>query len=228
MRSSGPVRTPIAVALAVTGVALVATGLAVPPARNATPLVAPPAPTTATRTLPTPEPTAPAAETEHTDVRDLVRGPVLAESDPVAVSIPRIGVQSALVNLGLDADGAMEVPGDPARAGWFSRGPAPGALGPAVIAGHVSWNGTPGVFYRLGKLRRGDRVVVSREDGTSAVFVVEKLSRYDKTRFPVRTVYGAIDHAGLRLITCGGRYDASRHRYPDNVVVFARLDSVRT
>ena len=39
--------------------------------------------------------------------------------------------------------------------------------------------------------------------------------------------YGAIDHAGLRLITCGGTYDAARHRYLDNVVVFARLEAVR-
>jgi sortase (surface protein transpeptidase) len=144
------------------------------------------------------------------------------------VSIPRIGVRSTLVGLGLEADGAMEVPGDPARAGWFTRGPAPGALGPAVIAGHVTWNGTPGVFYRLGKLRRGDRIVVTREDGTAAVFVVDKVARYAKARFPVRTVFGAIDHAGLRLITCGGTYDSTRYRYPDNVVVFARLDSVRT
>jgi sortase (surface protein transpeptidase) len=122
----------------------------------------------------------------------------------------------------------MEVPSDPDRAGWFSRGAAPGALGPSVIAGHVSWNGTPGVFHRLGTLRRGDRVAVTREDGTSAVFVVDKVSRFDKTRFPVRKVFGAIDHAGLRLITCGGTYDSSRYRYPDNVVVFAHLESVRS
>ena len=232
MRSSGTVRAPIAIALAVIGVALVATGLATPPRPDdATPLTVAGASSPATptvRTAPTPRPTAVAPPTRRADVRDLVRGPVLPESDPVAVSIPRIGVRSRLVTLGLDADGAMDVPGDPARAGWFSRGPAPGALGPAVIAGHVSWNGAPGVFSRLGKLRQGDRVVVTREDGTSAVFAVEKVARYDKTRFPVRAVYGAIDHAGLRLITCGGPYDASRHRYPDNVVVFARLDSVRS
>lgn len=233
MRSSGSVRAPVAAALAVVGVALVATGLAVPPARTATPPVAPYAESAATTPVtpspsPTPRPTAPADATQRADVRDRVRGPVLPESDPVVVSIPRIGVRSTLVGLGLAADGAMEVPGDPARAGWFTRGPAPGALGPAVIAGHVSWNGTPGVFYRLGKLRRGDRIVVTREDGTAAVFVVDRVARYAKARFPVRTVYGAIDHAGLRLITCGGPYDSSRFRYPDNVVVFARLDSVRT
>jgi hypothetical protein len=96
-----------------------------------------------------------------------------------------------------------------------------------VIAGHVTWNGVPGVFYRLGTLRRGDRVAVTRDDGMTAVFAVDRVARFAKSRFPTRTVYGAIDHAGLRLITCGGTYDKSEHRYLDNVVVFARLETVR-
>ena len=45
--------------------------------------------------------------------------------------------------------------------------------------------------------------------------------------FPSEAVYGAIDHAGLRLITCGGTYEAARDKYLDNVVVFARLVAVR-
>jgi LPXTG-site transpeptidase (sortase) family protein len=161
------------------------------------------------------------------DLRDAVVGLVLSESDPVVVSIPGIDVRSALVELGLDDDGAMEVPRDPARAGWFSRGAAPGALGPAVIAGHVTWDGTPGVFYRLGKLRRGDQVMVTRKDGRTAVFRVDRTERYPKSAFPTSKVFGAIDHAGLRLVTCGGPYDKSEHRYVDNVVVFAALEGVR-
>ena len=145
----------------------------------------------------------------------------------MAVSIPRIGVRSTLVELGLDADGEMEVPQDPALAGWFSRGAAPGALGPAVIAGHVTWDGAPAVFHRLGTLRHGDHVTVTRKDGKTAVFTVSRVARFSKAQFPSQEVYGAIDHAGLRLITCGGTYDAARHRYLDNVVVFARLEAVR-
>jgi sortase (surface protein transpeptidase) len=144
----------------------------------------------------------------------------------VAVFIPRIGVGSPLVDLGLDRNGAMTLP-PPARAGWFSRGAAPGALGPAVIAGHVTWDGAPAVFYRLGTLRRGDHLTVSRKDGRTAVFTVTRVARFSKSRFPSQAVYGAIDHAGLRLITCGGTYDAARHRYLDNVVVFARLEAAR-
>jgi sortase (surface protein transpeptidase) len=166
------------------------------------------------------------ARADQTDVRDQITGLVLPESDPVAVSIPRIGVRSTLVELGLDNKGEMETP-DPAVAGWFTGGPTPGALGPAVITGHVTWNRAPAVFHRLGTLRRGDQVTVTREDGKTAVFIVSRVARFSKSGFPTRAVYGAIDHAGLRLITCGGTYDAARHEYLDNVVVFARLEAVR-
>jgi sortase (surface protein transpeptidase) len=152
---------------------------------------------------------------------------VLPESEPVAVSIPRIGVRSRVIDLGLDKDGEMEIPQRAADAGWFTRAATPGALGPAVIAGHVTWPGGPAVFRRLGTMRRGDEVLVTREDGRTAVFTVSRVSRFAKSRFPSETVYGPIDHAGLRLITCGGTYDSARNRYLDNVIVFARLTSVR-
>jgi hypothetical protein len=170
-------------------------------------------------------PGAPRERADH--VRDQVTGLVLPESDPVAVSIPSLGVRSTLVDLGRDSNGAMEVPQDPARAGWFSGGPAPGALGPAVIAGHVTWDGAPAVFHRLSSMRHGDQVTVIRKDGKTAVFTVSRVARFSKSHFPTRAVYGPINHAGLRLITCGGTYDAARRTYLDNVVVFARLEAVR-
>jgi hypothetical protein len=76
-------------------------------------------------------------------------------------------------------------------------------------------------------MRRGDQVTVTRKDGKTAVFIVSRVARFSKSRFPSRAVYGPIDHAGLRLITCGGTYDTARHSYLDNVVVFARLKAVR-
>src|SRR5918993_1828837 len=53
-----------------------------------------------------------------------------AGSPPVRLVIPAIGVATRLVRLGLEADGAMAVPADYGRAGWFAEGPAPGAGGP--------------------------------------------------------------------------------------------------
>jgi hypothetical protein len=222
------VRASIAVGLAIIGTVLVWAALA----RPSTPAGAPaPAPNdhsmpTTSPSAPQPTPERPTAGADQTDLRDQTTGLVLPESDPVAVSIPRIGVRSPLDDLGLNTDGTMKVP-PPARAGWFSGGAAPGALGPAVITGHVTWDGAPAAFYRLGTMRRGDQVTVTREDGRTAVFTVTRVARFSKSQFPSRAVYGAIDHAGLRLITCGGAYDAARNRYLDNVVVFARLTAVR-
>jgi sortase (surface protein transpeptidase) len=224
-----PLRALIAVGLAIIGAVVVWAALARPSSPE--PALAP-APNdqsmpSTSRSVPQPTPERPTARADQTDLRDRTTGLVLPESNPVAVSIPSIDVQSRLVNLGLKTDGAMEVPEDPADAGWFSRGPTPGALGPAVIAGHVTWNGVPGIFHRLGTLRRGDQVTVTRKDGKTAVFTVTRVAQFSKSRFPSRAVYGAIDHAGLRLITCGGTYDAGRHTYLDNVIVFAKLEAVR-
>jgi sortase (surface protein transpeptidase) len=221
------VKASIALGLAILGGLLVWVALARPstpnsafdsePDGHSVPSTSPGAP------KPTPERST--ARADQGGVRDKITGLVLPESDPVAVSIPRIGVESRLVPLGLESNGEMELPA-PAVAGWFTRGPTPGALGPAVITGHVTWNG-PAVFYRLGTMRRGDQVTVTRKDGKTAVFTVSRVDRFSKSRFPSKAVYGTIDHAGLRLITCGGTYDAANHRYLDNVVVFAKLKSVR-
>jgi hypothetical protein len=161
------------------------------------------------------------------DNSDRVKGPVLRQARPTHLRIPGIDVSTGLVPLGLDSTGAMETPSDPATAGWYTKAPTPGALGPAVIAGHVTWNRVPAVFFRLGDLRRGDRIEVGRRDGRTAVFEVRRVSSFAKSRFPTEAVYGPTDHAALRLITCGGEYDEQRSRYADNVVVFAALVGVR-
>jgi hypothetical protein len=224
---SGLVRVSIAVGLAIVGVVLVWAGLARPATPDSGLAGTPNGHSMPSPSAPKPTLERPTGRADQIDLRDQITGLVLPESDPVAVSIPRIGARSKLVELRLKSDGTMEVPQKGADAGWFSRGPAPGALGPAVIAGHVTWKGAPGVFSRLGTMRRGDRVSVTREDGRTAVFTVSRVARFPKSQFPSREVYGAIDHAGLRLITCAGTYDSARRRYSDNVVVFARLEAVR-
>jgi Sortase domain len=144
-------------------------------------------------------------------------------SAPLRLVIPAIGVATPLVRLGLEADGGMEVPGDFGRAGWFAEGPAPGQVGPAVIAGHVDSRTGPAVFYRLRELRPGDRIRVERADGSRLRFVVEGARSYPKDGFPTGAVFGPVPGAALRLITCAGAFDRARGGYRDNLVVFARL-----
>jgi len=149
--------------------------------------------------------------------------PPLAAAPPTRIRIPAIEVDSGLIGLGLQADGTLQVPDDGRVAGWFTGAPAPGQLGPAVVAAHVDWDHTPGVFFRLRDLDDGDEVLVDRADGTTARFEVLEVEQYPKDAFPTERVYGDIDHAGLRLITCGGSFDRAARSYRDNLVVYAGL-----
>lgn len=150
-------------------------------------------------------------------------GPVLPGAVPVALDIPSIAVHSTeLVDLGLAPDGTLEVPSNAASPGWFSPGPSPGQIGPAIIVGHVDSETGPAVFYRLGELVAGDRIKVTRDDGSVAAFVIDRVKSYDKDEFPTRQVYGSTDRAELRLITCSGEYDEELG-YLGNTVAFGHL-----
>ncbi|TGB08040.1 class F sortase [Streptomyces sp. MZ04] len=151
---------------------------------------------------------------------------VLDRSVPQRVAIPSLGVSSELETLGQNGKGAMTTPKNPDLAGWYEPGPTPGSRGPAVIAGHVTWNGADAVFKKLKTMKAGDTVEVTRQDGKTATFTVDRVEEYPKKEFPTLEVYKNIDYAGLRLITCGGDFDADRHYYPNNVTVFARMTGV--
>jgi sortase (surface protein transpeptidase) len=142
-------------------------------------------------------------------------------AEPLRVRVPAIDVDSPLVDLGVDADGALVPPEDFSRAGWLADGTPPGAVGPAVIAGHVDSYEGPAVFFRLGELTAGDEILVDRADGSTARFEVREVGRYPKDAFPTEEVYGPTPRAELRLITCGGTFDRDARSYEDNVVVTA-------
>ncbi|OLZ59743.1 class F sortase [Amycolatopsis keratiniphila] len=160
-------------------------------------------------------------------VSSVAEAPPLAPAKPARLEIPAIGVRAgAIVDLGLAGDGTLEVPNDAVTAGWFTGGPAPGEVGPAVLAGHVDYKKVPGVFVRLKELKAGDEALVHREDGITAVFTVYAVERHPKASFPTEKVYGDTTGPELRLITCGGDFDSSTGNYLDNVVAFAKLTRV--
>ncbi|MEV6302143.1 class F sortase [Actinoplanes sp. NPDC051861] len=165
----------------------------------------------------------PAGQARAAEAETLTRGELLPTSPPVRLAIPALKIDVPMTGLGLQPDGTMEVPDDAKTVGWYTKAPTPGSLGPAVLAGHVDYSGKKGTFADLADLRRGDEIRVTREDGRTAVFTVGEVSQYAKDRFPTDAVYGPIDHAGLRLITCGGDFDDRSGHYVDNIVVFAEL-----
>lgn len=150
----------------------------------------------------------------------------MAASPPKRLRIPAIGVDTAVVPLGLAADGTVRVPPIEAHspAGWYDGSPAPGQTGPAVLLGHVTVGAYgDGVFRHLDRMRPGDRATVVRADGSEATFAVERVQTVAKSRFPTDAVYGNVDHPALRLITCGGTKISGGGGYPDNVIVYASL-----
>ena len=148
----------------------------------------------------------------------------LPRSVPVSLTIPAIGVNAQVIPLGLDAGGGVAIPplSTPFLTSWYDNGPAPGQDGPAVLLGHVDAAAVgPAVFYKLGDLVPGDLVYVTRKDHRTAVFRVTAVALYPEQDFPTKEVYGYTPHPTLRLITCGGDYDAQTHYYLDRTIAFA-------
>ena len=178
---------------------------------------------------PPPGPPAPAAAAPATSGFDGFGPTPLGRSTPVRLAIPAIGVDTPLLELGLHPDGTIETPpvAGKAPAGWYRNLASPGEVGPAVVLGHVdSARDGPAVFFRLRELRAGDQIAVTRADGRTAVFTVDRVAEYAKAAFPTGEVYGSLDHSGLRLVTCGGEFDRYRREYKGNVIAFASLTSV--
>jgi sortase (surface protein transpeptidase) len=206
----------VSVAVGGLGVALLAVGLTAPPSGA--------------------PPQAPKAEGKRLDPRvlsgeDLAPRPSKPLVDaraapPRWIRIPAIGVSAPVVALGLNPDRTLEVPRRWGDTGWYTGGPEPGQRGPAVIAGHVDSTSGPAVFYRLGQLRRGAMIHIRRADRSVVGFRVEGVERWPKHRFPTRRVYNSTPRSTLRLITCGGTFNAATGHYLDNVIVYATRVSV--
>lgn len=153
----------------------------------------------------------------------------LPASRPVSIRIPAIGVRSVVNRIGLAGDGTLAVP-QPGphldQAAWFENSPTPGQPGPSIIEGHVDSTEGPSIFFELGAVKTGDRIVVRRADARVLTFEVNAVRDYLKVKFPTTVVYGGSAHElsvpTLRLITCSD-FDASIRHHVGNEVVFARL-----
>jgi LPXTG-site transpeptidase (sortase) family protein len=161
----------------------------------------------------------------HVVTTPTVPPPVVARSVPIAVRIPAIGLAVWLTQLGLNANGTVEVPTNVKVPGWFSAGPSPGQVGSAVILGHVDSYQGPGVFFQLRTLQPGDQINVNLADGVVATFKVTSVEMYQKTQFPDQQVYGSNGSSELQLVTCGGTFDPQTGHYLSNIVVYSSFVS---
>lgn len=147
---------------------------------------------------------------------------VAPSKPPVRLKIPIINVDAAVEQVGVDSQGRIAAPTRTDNVGWYKLGTAPGDAGDAVINGHLDWYDGPAVFWRLGKMKVGDQIMVLRDDGTQAKFVVDATSMmpYDASTDGLLTKSGL---PSLTLITCAGTWDRQRGTYLQRLVVHAYL-----
>lgn len=155
--------------------------------------------------------------------------PALPASTPVEIEIPVLGVKAPVMRLGLNSNRTVQVPplGDHNLAGWYDGSVTPGADGSSIILGHVDNYTGPSVFFSVKNLHAGDKVDVVRADGSVAAFAVDGVQKVAKAQFPTSDVYGNVPYPSLRLVTCGGPFDAASGQYADNIVVYAHLTGGR-
>jgi LPXTG-site transpeptidase (sortase) family protein len=119
----------------------------------------------------------------------------------------------------------MAAPADLETVGWFSRGPAPGQLGDAVIDGHYGLPWDPAVFRNLDRLRPGDTLQVIWPDGRRLQFRIETVANVSANSPPPSDVFTRTGPPRLSLITCAGQWVQSQRTYNERLIVTAVLAS---
>ncbi len=141
-----------------------------------------------------------------------------AAGGPARVTIARLGITAPVNAVGIDMKaGALGIPSDIKKVGWWRDGAAPGdKTGTVLIAGHVdSKKAGGGAFFALKSARSGDIVKVdSRSYRVTSVKIVKK------SALPA-SIYTRNGSPKLVLVTCGGPFDAAAGHYRDNVIVTA-------
>ncbi len=146
---------------------------------------------------------------------------------PVRVIIPDIQVDAPIEMVGLRPDGRMDIPDSSTAVGWFHLGYEPGEEGSAVLAGHLdTMGGMPAVFWRLRRLRLGDRVEVEDRKGKRLQFRVTHRTTYPMNDAPLLDIFGPSDVPRLTLITCNGKWKEELATYDRRLVVYTELVSL--
>src|SRR5258708_4779766 len=111
---------------------------------------------------------------------------------PVHLSVPSVGINSFVEQVGTLANGDMATPTQNPwiDSGWYSDGPHPGERGSAVIDGHLDRpGGYPAVFWYLRNIHVGDAVFVTAKDGKQLRFHVTRIAYYTPQDAPLQDIF---------------------------------------
>lgn len=216
----------LSVTAVVTGLALVTQSMAsssIEPPSAAAPVTASPAPEQAPGSSPGSGPV-PARAVVPTGVgaRDASPAVPTAVDAPASVRVPSVGLELGVVPVGVRDDGQMDVPDLVSELGWYRYGPAPGAdAGSAVLAAHFDSDIGAAPMASVLRASTGDAVEVSTTSGEVLRFRITSIEQISKAELPLASLFARDGAHAMRLVTCGGDWDAAAGAYQDNIVVTA-------
>ena len=142
--------------------------------------------------------------------------------EPTSIRLPS-GRLAPIQRARVHSDGALDVPRDPDRVGWWTGGAQAGEpYGSIVLAGHVdSAVFGAGALAEMIDMRPGQDLKVA--DGKhSLIYRVATIRKVAKAKLTSETdLFDQDVKHRLVMITCGGPFDPRTHRYRDNVVIVA-------
>jgi LPXTG-site transpeptidase (sortase) family protein len=140
-------------------------------------------------------------------------------SFPSRLIIPKLGVDTNIIQMGLTATGNMEAPATNKATGWYKYGARPGNVGSAVIDGHLGLS-NEAVFGKLNQLAVGDAISVLDDQGSTISFIVKRTAAYEKDS-DATDIFTSQAGSHLNLITCNGDWEARHATYSKRLVVFS-------
>lgn len=143
---------------------------------------------------------------------------------PRLLTIGKLGVSAAILPVGA-TNNVLNAPASAWDAGWYDKSALPGSgTGALLIDGHVNDAlGSPGVFYSLGNLARGDEIGIERGDKRKFTYEVTSVQDIPVDKVDMASALESTEPGkeGLTLITCGGSYDYKKETFDHRVLVFA-------
>lgn len=149
----------------------------------------------------------------------------VAPDEPKRISIPKVKVNSLIMQMGVDSNNQLKAPTNIHDTGWYKNSSKPGQSGAMLLDGHVSGPTKPGVFKNIGKLVKDDMIEVERGDGQKFNYKVVKTKSYPAEATDMLAAMSPVTpgESGLNLITCSGPFDKKSNQYKERTIVFAVL-----
>lgn len=168
-------------------------------------------------------PTTPPATAKTTSTKPAAKtGPL----GPLEISVPSVGLRASIVDGGLTAQGAIDLPTAPLVAHYTPAAPLDATQGSTVIAGHVDmFSGSALVaspMSELANIQKGAPIFVTDAKGLTHRFKAVSAQLYAKHALP-QALFQPTGTRQLVLLTCGGPIgEIDGHiNYLDNTAITA-------